>query len=89
MSRTPEQIAADDNLTAAIEAQQRAYHDDNEGVLTEYVIVSERTYWDGDGDRVTATYLSVRDNGVIISHQLGLLHFAAAKVQASIAEDGE
>ena len=44
MSRTPEQIAADDNLTAAIEAQQRAYHDDNEGVLTEYVIVSERTY---------------------------------------------
>ena len=87
MSRTPEQIAADDNLTAAIEAQQRAYHDDNEGVLTEYVIVSERTYWDGDGDRLTATYISVRDNGTSLSQQLGLLEFAASRIRASALED--
>lgn len=87
MSRTPEQIAADDNLTAAIEAQQRAYHDDNEGVLTEYVIVSERTYWDSDGDRLTATYISVRDNGTSLSQQLGLLEFAAFRIRASALED--
>ena len=40
MPRTPEQVAADDTLTEAIEQVHRAYQDEGggpvEGVLTEY-----------------------------------------------------
>lgn len=89
MSRTPEQVAADDALTEAIERVHRAYEDEDgpiEGVLTEYVVLAIRQYWDDDGDSCTATYSSPRDSGVPISHLLGMVEYASTRCKA-IAED--
>ncbi|MBX4168058.1 hypothetical protein K3M35_05175 [Rhodococcus sp. DMU2021] len=87
MPRTPEQIAADDALTAAIENHQAAYHDDNEGVLTDYLVIAGRTFWDDDGDQVEAVYLTVRDDSVSLSKQLGLVEFASLIVRRHITDD--
>ena len=87
MSRTPEQVTADDTLTAAIEAHQRAYHDDNEGVLTDYIVIAQRTYWDDDGDRCQAVYLTARDDNIGLSQQLGLAEFASIIIRRHITDE--
>ena len=87
MARTPEQVAADDALTAAIEAMHRAYHPEIEGVLTKYMVLAQRQWWDEDGDAVTANCMSPRDNSVPLSDQLGLVEYAGARLRAMIMED--
>ena len=86
MPRTPEQVTADDALTAAIENHQAAYHDDNEGVLTDYILIAQRTFWDDDGDRCESTYLTVRDGNLGLSRQLGLLAFANTLVRKHVTD---
>jgi hypothetical protein len=86
MTRTPEQAAADDTLTAAIENHQAAYHDDNEGVLTDYLVIAQRTFWDEDGDQCQAVYLSVRDGNMGLSQQLGLITFADTLVRKNVTD---
>jgi len=60
---------------------------DNEGLLTDYFIVAQRTFWDDDGDQCEAVYLAVRDGSMGLSQQLGLLEFASTRIRKAIAED--
>lgn len=87
MTRTPEQITADEALTAAIEAMQLAYHGEPEGVLTTYLVVAKRRWWDDDGDSLTAVYIDVKDGDIPIDEQLGLAEYAAARIRRRITED--
>ncbi len=88
MSRTPEQIAADEALTEAIEAVHRAYFaDDVRGVLADYVVLSQRHFWDDDGDPVTQTWMCPRDdNSVPLTHLIGLCDYALTRYRKTIAE---
>lgn len=87
MTRTPEQVAADDALTAAIEAVQQAYHgDDNVGVLTSYVVLVKRKFWDSDGDGVTAISSMPKDGDVSIDELLGLVEYASTRYRVEIAQ---
>ncbi|WP_327139315.1 hypothetical protein [Nocardia sp. NBC_01327] len=88
MPRTAEQISADDALTEAIDRHHRAYHPgDIEGVLTKYVVVAQRQWWDDDGDQMTAHLTTPRDEGLPLSDALGLLEFAATRIRRDISED--
>lgn len=87
MARTPEQVAADDALTAAIEAMHRTYHPEVEGVLTKYVVLAQRQFWDDDGRSTSVVYSSPQDDGLPLSDQLGLVEYAGARLRAMIMED--
>ncbi|OFV78496.1 hypothetical protein [Rhodococcus erythropolis] len=87
MARTPEQVAAYDARTAAIEALHRAYHSDVEGVLTKYLVLAQRQFWDEDGGSRSTVYSSPQDDGLPLSDQLGLIEFAGARIRAMIMED--
>lgn len=89
MARTPEQVAADAALTAAIEAVIAAYHD-GDGVayvLTEYVVVASQITYDGDGDGLTAVATLYRDSDVPIHRALGLLDYARTRMRKAITDD--
>ncbi len=87
MIRSPEQIAADDALTAAIEAVHHAYHGDGvEGMLVTYLVLAQRQYVDDENDAVIEDYASPRDNYVPIAHQIGMLEMHGARLRAQIAE---
>ncbi|SLG33875.1 Uncharacterised protein [Mycobacteroides abscessus subsp. abscessus] len=50
MPRTPDQVAADDALTEAIDTVWRIYsEDDDPGLLLDYVVVATRRGIDDDG----------------------------------------
>ncbi|MBF6291817.1 hypothetical protein IU454_08060 [Nocardia farcinica] len=89
MPRTPEQIAADDALTAAIEAVQRAYDDELQGVLTGYVVLAKRRYWDESGDGYTAVTSIAKDSAMPVDEQLGLVEYASTLYRAEIIEPGD
>jgi hypothetical protein len=62
VSRTPEQTAADDALTTALERVIIAYHGSDEAwVLSEYVAITAQHRFDDDGDGVTAVATVFRD----------------------------
>ncbi len=86
MSRTPEQRAADDALTAAIEAVWAAYDDDDpdRGVLTDFVVIGARAGFDSDGDRWTSVGTFTRDNSVPLHVQLGLLEYRGTRIRAIV-----
>ena len=87
MARTPEQLTADNALTAAIEAMHRAYHPEVEGVLTKYLVLAQRQFWDDEGRSTSAVYSSPQDDGLPLSDQLGLVEYAGARLRAMIMED--
>lgn len=92
MSRTPEQKAADEAVTAAVEAQLAAYSEPGEepALLTDYVVLSAQRGFDDDGRSFT-TYASMpRDGDLPIHVLLGLTAYAAANYkQMATAEDDE
>ncbi|AYF29302.1 hypothetical protein CSH63_17890 [Micromonospora tulbaghiae] len=88
-SRTPEQVAADDALTAAIEQVLQAYGDDQAYILTEYVVVTSQQRFDEDGDGITAIGCINRDSDVPYHRVLGLLEFAATRTRKDIATDDD
>ncbi|AHH22092.1 hypothetical protein NONO_c73360 [Nocardia nova SH22a] len=87
MHRTPEQIAADDQLTAAIEAACAAYSDAPEGVLTKYVVLTQRSYWNDDGDHVTACDRLPMNGEVPTPDVLGMIEFASTVLRHEIATE--
>ncbi|HEX6682965.1 MAG TPA: hypothetical protein VF062_09235 [Candidatus Limnocylindrales bacterium] len=88
MSRTPEQKAADEALTAAVEQALTAYGSEEQSyVLTEYVVLTAQTRYDEDGDAVTAVGIVYRDGDVPHHRALGLIDYAATRLRAAIAED--
>lgn len=88
MARTPEQIAADDALTAAIEQVWAAYYPDSEpGVLLEYVVAARRRSFDDEGDPLTANAIMPRDGDVPVDLMLGLTEYVTTRLRKRIAED--
>jgi hypothetical protein len=85
--RTPEQVAADDALTAAVEACLAAYGGNPTYVLMEYIVVATSTGWDDDGEQRTAVGVCHRDGDVPLHRCLGLAEYAATRYRATIAED--
>ncbi|MEU7843937.1 hypothetical protein AB0B39_23590 [Micromonospora sp. NPDC049114] len=87
MPRTPEQVTADDVLTAAIEQALKAYGDDRAYVLTEYVVITSQQRFDEDGGGVTAVGLVYRDGDVPTHRALGLCEYAATRMRHYISQD--
>lgn len=86
--RTPEQQAADDALTAAIQQCHEAY-DWDAGVLTEYVVVTASMRWDDDGTGITAIGTIFRDSNLPYHHALGLTDYASTRFRATIAGNAD
>lgn len=90
MARTPEQVAADDALTQAIEQVMHAYYDtDVAWVLSEYVVVTAQHRFDDSGDGVTAVGTLYRDGDVPLHRALGLVDYASTRLKKTIAEDSD
>ena len=88
MTRTPEQIAADDALTEAIERAWHAYYPGTEpGILTEYVVLARRRSYDDEGDPLTANAIMPRDGDIPIDLMLGLTEYTSARLRKRICED--
>ena len=86
--RTPEQIAADDALTAAIEQVWTAYYpDDDKGILLEYVVLARSRQFDDDGDALTSHAMMPRDGDVPIDLLLGMTEHTSTRLRKRIAED--
>lgn len=87
MPRTPEQQAADEALTTALEAVWDIYADDpDRGVLTDYIVVGACAGFDEDGDRWTSVGAFTRDNSVPIHIQIGLLEYRLARLRHILNE---
>lgn len=86
MSRTPEQVKADDALTEAINAVHRAYHDDSQGVLTTYLVLAHRTYWGDNGERFVSSFCNTKDSDVPLFEQLGMIEYARTPIRMQIAD---
>lgn len=90
MSRTEEQIAADNALSEAIERTLAAYADDGEAwVATEYVVITSQQRFDEEGETLTAVGILYRDGDVPVHRALGLVEYAAARMRAMIADGTE
>jgi hypothetical protein len=78
VKRTPEQIAADDALSAAIETVRQAYgqHDAN-SMMGEYVVVYEDSIMDPEGDVSYAYGTLYRAGHVATVRAVGLLETAS------------
>ncbi|NBE80326.1 hypothetical protein [Micromonospora rubida] len=87
MSRTPEQVAADDTLTAAIEQTLAAYSDGQPYVLTEYVVVTAQHSFADDGDSLTAIGCLSRDSDVPLHRMLGLVEYASTRLRKRATDD--
>lgn len=79
-TRTDEQRAADEALTAAIARSMQAY-EWTDGLLTDYVIVTVQQSFTDDGDMGTSTGLLYRDNGLPYYRILGLLQVARLQAE--------
>lgn len=87
--RTPEQIAADDQLRVATRAIAEAYGDGLPWVPMEYVLVYSMQRWDDDGDALTAVGTAIDSGSVPIHRLLGLVNYAAARYRRLISEDDD
>lgn len=85
MSRTPEQVDADDALSAAIERVLQVYDDGDAWILTEYVVVTSQHRYDDDGEGLTAVGALYRDGDVPTHRALGLLDYAATRLRHRVA----
>lgn len=79
--RTAEQRKADEELTAAIEANMRAYNW-TDGLLTDYVVVTVQQNYSDDGSMTTAYGSLYRDNGLPWYRIIGLLRAASVRAEA-------
>lgn len=87
MSRTSEQVQADDLLAAAIEACRNAYVDEPSGVITEYIVLYASRSWDDDGSGLTAIGKLVCEPAPPLHHQLGMVELVAAEYRKLITAD--
>lgn len=86
-TRTPEQRAADEGLTDAINTVNRAYFGDSDRLLTDYVVVFAEQSWDDDGDPITAVGTNPRDGDMAIYKTIGLLEYGLTRAKQRMAED--
>lgn len=82
MSRTPEQIAADDALTAAIEQVLRSYCDDGVAWLSsQYVVIVAQHRYDDEGEALTGVGVLYRDGDVPTHRAMGLVEYARTRMR--------
>lgn len=82
MTRSAEQLAADEALADAIMGVLRAYDvHDQSMVLTDFVVAYALQGWDADGDSKTICGQLVRDGSVPDYRVLGLLETTAAAIR--------
>lgn len=86
MSRTAEQVEADDALTTAIEGVLQAYDDGDAWLLAEYVVITSQQRYDDDGDLLTAVGALYRDGSVPTHRALGLIEHAAVRLRHRITD---
>lgn len=90
MPRTPEETAADDALTAAIEQVIAVYYPSHDRyVLSEYVVVTCQQRFDDNGDSITAIGTMFRDGDVPPHRALGLIDYAHTRLKKRITDDDE
>ena len=87
--RNTEQVAADDNLTKAIEQCLRAYGFDDGSILTDYVIIAATVKLDEDEDTATAYSYLYRDSDMPYYKILGLLEVARARAAYHMMQGNE
>jgi hypothetical protein len=86
VSRSPEQVAADEALTAVIEGVLQAYDDGDAWLLAEYVVITSQQRYDDDGDLLTAVGALYRDGSVPTHRALGLVEHAAVRLRGRITD---
>lgn len=79
MARTTEQIAADENLTEAINQALQAYGYEEDFILTDYMVIAAQTKLDEDGDQTSAYAYLYRDSSMPYHKILGLMEVARAR----------
>ena len=91
MARTPEQRAADDALTAAVEQMIAAYGNNPESptVLTDYLVLVGMQGFDRDGDSETWVMSHPRDGNLPLYRQLGLLDYVHTRDRALVAGNAD
>ena len=78
-------MEADDALTAAIEANCRAYHDDcGESLLHDYMVIYARTGWNDDGSTTDVVGYHPRDGDLPFYREFGLVAYVNARMQGQI-----
>lgn len=92
MTRTSEQKQADEALTAAIEQVMAAYNEIVKGVLSSYIVIAQRKFWNDDGDPLTQTYYIPCEDGASVSASdgLGMVEYIGVRLRKQIwVEDDE
>lgn len=80
MPRSQEQVAADDNLTVAVERCIAAYGEPEPAVvLTDFVVVYAQQGWDAEGYGCTRVDMLLRDGDLANYRLLGLLQSAVSR----------
>jgi hypothetical protein len=87
VSRTAEEIAADEALREAIDRAWIAGFGDGDGGLTEYIVIASRRNFDEHGTSETSVATLISDGEVPIHQLLGLCDYAATRYRKLIAED--
>ncbi len=89
--RTQLQVQADEVLTDAINATHEAYwptEAPEPRILTGYIVISHRTYWDEDGDQ-RHEYGYLPSDGHLAHHEmLGLVEYVQVRLRR-LFEDSE
>lgn len=83
--RTPEQRQADDDLTAAVEANLRALGWAG-GYLSDYMVLTVQQSWTDDGDHRLAYGVIYRDGELSHDRILGLLRMATLRAERQFLE---
>ncbi|WP_280465857.1 hypothetical protein [Nocardia brasiliensis] len=87
MSRTPEQIAADNALTEALEGVWAAYcPEPDPGVLLEYTVLATRRGMNIDGSAWSSFGAFTRDDNVPTYVQMGMLQYRLTRLKQSLSE---
>jgi hypothetical protein len=85
--RTPEQVEADDALTAAIEGVAVAYEWHDGMLLTDYLVLTARQDFDAEGDSRTEYGYMMRDEAMPDYRIMGLLEVIRARFAYRHRED--
>jgi hypothetical protein len=88
IERTPEQVAADEALTHAIERTMAAYHF-GAGMVTDYVVALSAQRLTDDGGTLTTYGSLYRDSGMSSHVILGLLRCATLQAEHAFNEDDD
>jgi hypothetical protein len=81
MSRTPDQVKADQAVEDALAARAIAYGAEPGGVVTAWFAVTTAADYDSDGDPVTK-YALATPHDQPVHTDLGLLAYATARVRS-------